>query len=132
MNRTVPWPAGLVWELVGHSSKHLGGITHGVAGKLCDDAAVRLARARRTREALKRVLAYEAYSPAVQQQLTWWHDDLIEYANGLLDGTLPFAEALRASINADADLWQRYDDFRFSEAVQREISNAMFDAEFGQ
>lgn len=131
MTRTVPWPADLLWELVHHGSAHLGGITHAVADRLCREAADRCARSRRTQRALGKVLDSGRYSTRLRNELIEWFNEEIEYRRGVLDGVMPLAQALTAAVRRDEELWRRFDDFRFSETVQRAISDQIFDREFG-
>ena len=131
MTRTVPWPADLLWELVHHGSAHLGGITHTVADRLCREAADRCARSRRVSEALGKVLDSGRYSTRLRNELIEWFNEEIEYRRGVLDSVMPLAQALTAAVRRDEELWRRFDDFRFSETVQRAISDQIFDREFG-
>jgi hypothetical protein len=131
MTRTVPWPADLLWALVHHGSAHLGGVTHAVADRLCHEAADRCARSRRTQDAIGEVLDSGRYKTHLRNELIEWFNEEIEYRRGVLDGVMPLAKALTAAVQRDEELWQRFDDFRFGEAVQRAISDQMFDREFG-
>jgi len=131
VTRTIPWPSDLVWALVQHGGTHLGGVTHAVADRLCREAADRCARSRRTSEALGKVLGSGRYSTRLRNELIEWFNEEIEYRRGVLDGVLPLALALTAAVRRDEELWQRFDDFRFSETVQKAISDQMFDREFG-
>lgn len=131
MTRTIPWPADLVWALVHHGSAHLGGVTHAVADRLCREAADLCARSRRTQRAIGKVLDSGRYSTRLRNELIEWFNEEIEYRRGVLDGVMPLVQALTAAVYRDEELWQRFDDFRFSETVQRAISDLMFDREFG-
>ena len=131
MTRTIPWPADLLWALVHHGGAHLGGVTHAVADRLCRDAAALCARSRRTQRAIGKVLDSGRYKTHLRNELIEWFNEEIEYRRGVLDGVLPLAEALTAAVRRDEELWRRYDDFRFSETVQRAISDQIFDREFG-
>lgn len=116
---TVQWPADLVRELVGHGHTHLGAVSHAVANQLCLGAAARIERSHRTTAALDSVIESGRYSTRVKNELIEWHNEELEYRRGVLDGVLPLAEALTAAVRRDEDLWRRFDEFRFGEAVQQ-------------